>query len=468
MKTYRLWLEKDSDLPQFRRLRFEQVEVSLKRVLLEGIHPHGATCSEYSRYDASHLSEKLIEIMNLDEFKIQELCQFSYCGDITVIPRIYYTYGRDDEDELEGNFKHIRESILFTDKLSYIELLELAKKKLKEKWDHNTARELLTATHYSFNSARSFVKTKDKKVKLSGYRDLDNYPLHEILTLEDFQDYEDTIISHGIKTTNFRQAKLLDKVTTRDGLLRLVPEFLDFQLKWELADSEKDIHITYNCQRKGNEVKLIPELSRDEMVRGAARETAARWSEEKTRYNFSLGLEKLEEMVGNADSMVLFPNLNYKNGEMSGNTSVAEIKENGISHFIIGHFAKADYVNECIQEHLRNHDWKVSGKKGELLQRLIELAVELYREKEPLLDRFFRRKKFIRVPSALSGDDREFPCLEEFDLKNLMLSMYAIRHMRGNTILDASYLNDTLEIEDLAKALVMGSVTMDGAFLKVE
>ena len=39
METIKLWLEEDEEIPQFKRLRFTTVPVSLADVLLRGIHP---------------------------------------------------------------------------------------------------------------------------------------------------------------------------------------------------------------------------------------------------------------------------------------------------------------------------------------------------------------------------------------------------------------------------------------------
>ncbi len=46
--------------------------------------------------------------------------------------------------------------------------------------------------------------------------------------------------------------------------------------------------------------------------------------------------------------------------------------------------------------------------------------------------------------------------------------MYALRHMRGNTILEARHINDTFELEDMARALIKEDVTVNGVFVKVE
>jgi hypothetical protein len=39
--------------------------------------------------------------------------------------------------------------------------------------------------------------------------------------------------------------------------------------------------------------------------------------------------------------------------------------------------------------------------------------------------------------------------------------------MRGNTILEASHLNDTFELKDIAKALIREDVFVSGVFLRI-
>ena len=39
LKTFRFWLEPDRDFPMFQRLAWERVEVSIRDVLMGGVHP---------------------------------------------------------------------------------------------------------------------------------------------------------------------------------------------------------------------------------------------------------------------------------------------------------------------------------------------------------------------------------------------------------------------------------------------
>jgi len=76
-------------------------------------------------------------------------------------------------------------------------------------------------------------------------------------------------------------------------------------------------------------------------------------------------------------------------------------------------------------------------------------------------------RKFIRIPCS-RGHEEEFPLLTGLDVRNLILTMYAVKHLRGNTILEKDYENETYPIKDLARALVARRLTLEGSFLRVE
>jgi len=50
----------------------------------------------------------------------------------------------------------------------------------------------------------------------------------------------------------------------------------------------------------------------------------------------------------------------------------------------------------------------------------------------------------------------------------MLLTMYVLRHLRGNTILEATHENDTYDIPSLARALIKREVSLTGIFLRVE
>ena len=51
---------------------------------------------------------------------------------------------------------------------------------------------------------------------------------------------------------------------------------------------------------------------------------------------------------------------------------------------------------------------------------------------------------------------------------NMVLSIYIIKHLRGNAILEASHNNDTFDLLSLARSLVKREVCLTGLFLRVD
>ena len=73
---------------------------------------------------------------------------------------------------------------------------------------------------------------------------------------------------------------------------------------------------------------------------------------------------------------------------------------------------------ETIRETIRNHGESMTGRKEELLEKLVNVAVRLYKEKESLLYGYFAKHKFIRLATIFKRDNNTFPILEDFDLIN--------------------------------------------------
>ena len=61
-----------------------------------------------------------------------------------------------------------------------------------------------------------------------------------------------------------------------------------------------------------------------------------------------------------------------------------------------------------------------------------------------------------------------FPVLApENDLRGLLLRVYALRHLRGNVVLDPGYVNDSCTVRDLVLALIEERVLFKGGFMQV-
>ena len=145
-----------------------------------------------------------------------------------------------------------------------------------------------------------------------------------------------------------------------------------------------------------------------------------------------------------------------------------KLKEKKLIAFSIGKFVNKDFTNGQIISILRHYKMKVTGKKEELIERLANLIVETYEKEEGKFDTFFSSNRFIRVPEASYSDDTVFGIRGDTPLKNILLTMYALKHLRGNTILERSHINNSFEPIEGARALLNKDVTLDGLFLRIE
>lgn len=146
---------------------------------------------------------------------------------------------------------------------------------------------------------------------------------------------------------------------------------------------------------------------------------------------------------------------------------MAEVGENRVSAFFIGGFYDRKSNSETLKEILREHGVSMTGNKDALLRKLAELAAREYAGRSVEMDAFFTEHRFVRI-SALPPKCERLPVLEDQPmLRNLLLTMYAMKHLRGNAILDTAHENNTYTEEQLALALIEGKVGFTGSFLRV-
>ena len=108
------------------------------------------------------------------------------------------------------------------------------------------------------------------------------------------------------------------------------------------------------------------------------------------------------------------------------------------------------------------------GNKAALVQRLAALSARLYGEREGELDGYFRDHRFIRAGMGSGQQFQTFPVLQGCSLGNMVLTMYLLRHLRGDAIVQADYEDDSYDLADLALALLERRVQLSGSFLWVE
>jgi len=458
METFRLWLEQDRQVPRFKRLWFEKVPVSIADVLRKGIHPWQGADVHRS------LKEKFVEVLNSGEMKPAELGQFGYCADVSCVVS---SYPWQNESQFEETLERIRDGVYFVDKLSYVELLEIARERLQRRWSHRTAHSLLSRTHVGFDEMRRFLKAKDKDIKLSGYADIERYDLGEILRLGDFESEDSILISEGIPVTNFRSARFLERITDERGLLRLTDGIRDFQVTANGGGPFCHASVRYNCQRDGDTIRFVPELNREQAKRELAKLVAAQWRTDGGRYCFTTDVPRFSEMLDKEGYKISFAALDYMKPREPAISS-AEMAQSKVMRFSVGKFLTGNANGDSIKAILREHGVSMTGRKEELVDKLAGLAARLYEENEPELDVYFSKHSFVRVANGSKDRGGGFPVLDGFDLRDMVLTMYIIKHLRGNTILEASHNNDTFDLLSLAGSLIRREVALAGTFLRVE
>ena len=244
LKTFRFSLEPDAQFPQFKRLAFQPVEVSIRDVLMGGVHPW-TTNNDGTDVHPS-LIDAFIERLNDDTAKVAELDSFGYCHDVSAQQGYYY----DKKTRFERTLEYIRKDMWFVEGLSYLQLLDIAKRRLRESWNHRTARTLAERAYPVFQDLRGFLKAKDKRIKLSGYSDIDQYDLGQVLSLDDFEGRDSLLIGEAVPSLNFRNASLLGSVTDKEGRLRLVPGIRKVTLTMIPQPSDY-VHMVWHVERDG-------------------------------------------------------------------------------------------------------------------------------------------------------------------------------------------------------------------------
>ena len=455
LQTFKLWLEPDREIPQFSRLRWATAQVSIQDVLLNGIHP------SFGVDQHSSLCEAVLRIINEESSMVPDLVQFGYSKDVSV----HSGYGWEKTSRFSRVIEAVHDSICFVDDLSYMELINIAKERLRNQWTRSTAWEMARAAHHVFQDLRQFLKSKDPGIKLSSRDDVDQYDLSKVLTLDDFAQRDNLIISQAIPTLNFRKTSVLNKVTDEQGRLKLLSEIRHVTLT-ETTVRPDCAPLVWRVKREGSMWRFHPDIGETHAKRQHAWEFAARWRTDDGRLCFTTTTEKLVEMVECNEVQPSFPTLNY-NIAGQGPTAGGIVDSSHVTAFHIGRYIQSGAPGEQLKDILHQYEVSMTGNKDQLIQKLATLAASKYRERLPEMDGFFSGNRFIRLrcsPSTVV----ELPLLDDLAyLRNLVLAMYALKHMRGDAILEASHENSTYTEDELALALLTRKVGLQGAFLRV-
>ena len=200
--------------------------------------------------------------------------------------------------------------------------------------------------------------------------------------------------------------------------------------------------------------------------RQTAHSFAKQWRTDEGELCFTTSLERLAHMVHEGEVIPSFPSLNYVREQTPPNAG-ADVDGERVPLFAVGAHPTGAWTGGDLKALLREHGAPVTGTKEQLLKKLAKLAADLYADHHGQFDRYFARQRFIRISASSTGAN-QFPLLEDHapSIRNLLLTMYALKHLRGNVILDANHENTAYSPEQLAHALLTGKTKLDGAFLR--
>ena len=148
LQTFRIWLQPDEQFPQFKRLAWELVDVSIRDVLTGGIHPWAATPEGTDVHPS--LADAFLQRLNNETAKVAELDAFGYCHDISA--QRGYCYVR--KSRFEQTLEYLQKDLCFVDGLTYVQLLDIAKQRLRDLWNHRMARTLAERAYPGFQELR--------------------------------------------------------------------------------------------------------------------------------------------------------------------------------------------------------------------------------------------------------------------------------------------------------------------------
>ena len=461
MKTYRLWLDADADIPAFKRLRFEETEVPFADILGRGIHPNSMN-SEISGRELDSLRKRLYELLNDPERKIPHLASLGYGADLEESKSYYYRY------DLASNLANIAEHIRFVDELDYPKLVELAVECLRRKWSHEIARDLAQAVYSDFNDLRDFLKRKDNRIKLSRYKDLDNNDLARTTTVDDFTGQDKALIACAVKEPNFRKISFLEKVTTPDGFLSLTGRFdwFGLVLREEERPSERDLY--FLCEVEGKTIHVMPDPGADPVKRRKAENLARRWSGGTGAWCFSTSLDTIEKILGEPNIKLTFYGFSYGDKNAYRPSASMQVQGPPVGRFAVQRYPTVDSTNELVKGILTGHEISMTGRKEQLIGKLVTLAAERYKALEPILDRFFTGHSYLKIHQAERKKGDPFPVLEDTPIEQLILGIFIVRHLRGNVVLEATCENAAVGVADTARALIDKKIDLDCDFIAVE
>ncbi len=454
LRGLRLYLEPCPECPQFKRLRFDTVKITLQDALLRGVHPWMGPDAHPS------LSQVFLERINRAEAKMPLFEEVGCGANLSVAHGSLYSWQKPVD--FRQVLLQAGEQLRFAGDLTWAQLLEMAKTRLSNQWSALIARKLLHSLYPAFQDMRSFLKCRDASLRLSSREELERLDLSRIVSLEDFGRHEHLLIRHAMPGLNVRRESVLEALTDAQGRLRLTEEIRDFTVT---QSSPELFHLAWHVTRQGTLFVFHPDVESSKAKLRQAREFARQWRTGEGKLCFQSSIEKVEEMLNDPGNEVSFPTLNYARSQ-PGPVARAIVHTSRVTVFQIRGFPDHKATGDTLREVLGKYGVPKTGNKEQLLEKLARLAAVKYGECTPQLERFFRQMRVVRI-AAIAGTGEEFPVLENLPfLQNLLLKMYMLRHLRGGAILEPCHENNACNELELARALLLGKVTLSGAFLR--
>ena len=462
--TQRLRLEPDKEVPGLKRLRFSPIEVTVEDVFLRGVHPHSVVRAG-NQYDHTGMADTILAKLNEQTAYLAEL-KAHHLGHEIAAPGYSAYSSMEMPDPLERLLKHLSANLYFADDLGYEPLLAVAIARLRRIWAGSTARNMLANVAPDFASMREMLKRKAADIKVSSYADLDNVDLSRLFTVDDFLTHEQLLLNMGLETHNFRRSAVLSEFTDAQGRLKATASISRCQVSWGYDRAGEMPVVTYQCIVTGRQVRWMPSMSDNTKQREKTRNVARAWGKGTGRYCFTADLSDMERIIAEYRMRLSFPDLKYGNGEKSHSEATAQVMQHGVLTYDNPFRVKAGSSNEAIKDLLRHFGRKLTGRKEDLVQRLAELMADEYARKAPELNEFFGKQRFIRL-SHERTDSKRLPVLQGYPLAGHLLTMYCVRHMRGNVVLEARHENTSVSLLDLAEAILTDRVKLSGCFVPV-
>lgn len=463
IKVPRIELKPMQVMPSVSQMDVSLADVPARRVIDTGLCP-------VSCFNAwSGVYGGVVRTLNSEDAQVARMPGFGGC----LIPDRWHggsSMRVDDMDarRLARDFHALKQMYFVSENTTADDLFREAYRRVKITWDYKQAHSLLrTYAGSSFVEQRRIIKDKDPGASVSSYRDINNYPLADTFSVDDFASLDAAIIKLILGASPpIRLAAAIDKLIDKDGLLRVSDRYIYmFRLSLDNSGSSS----AYRCNYDGeNRVDISPVLGHNGKL-------AAELAEHGEKYCFSTTIDKLLSHAAKQNYRIEFPNTGIAGGKpvpqplnvritshdtITGCGRLRAFKVRGAVSQV------SAYNNQKLKEMLAENKLKVSGTKQELLERLAEFAISSSAGFARTYDDLFEGMRFMWAHNT-SADDA-LPVSSKFP-EPLILSAYVFKHLRGGAVFDPGYDNYSVDYSDLIHGwLVEGKEIPDYSLIPVD